>query len=250
MKQYNVAWLTGASSGLGEAAARRLAADGTIVCISARSAEKLEAIAADFPNVYSYPADVTDADKLAEIAADIEASHGPIDLALFCAGAWFPGSIEDMKIPNFHKTFDINVNGVANALAAVLPAMLERGAGHVSWISSVAGYGGLPNSASYGATKSALITMAESVKPELEAKGIDVTVINPGFVKTDLTAKNDFPMPFLMELDEAGDALIKGLKKRKFEVAFPWQLVSILKFLNVLPYPLYFWFIRKFIMRR
>ena len=154
-----------------------------------------------------------------------------------------------MKIDNFHKTFDVNVNGVANGLSVVLPAMLERGRGHVSWISSVAGYGGLPNSASYGATKSALISLAESVKPELEARGIDVTVINPGFVETDLTAKNTFPMPFLMNVDEAGDKMIEGLRKRKFEVAFPWQLVTILKVLNLLPYPIYFWFIRKFIMR-
>jgi short-subunit dehydrogenase len=249
MAQYKVAWLTGASSGLGEAAARRLAADGTVVCISARSEDKLRAIAADFSNIHVYPADVTDADVLTEIAADIEKTHGPIDLALFCAGTWFPGSIEDMKIHNFHKTFDINVNGVANALAAVLPYMLERKSGHISWISSVAGYGGLPDSMSYGASKSALITMAEGLRPELAAKGIDVTVINPGFVKTELTAKNKFPMPFLMELDEAGDAMMKGLKTRKFEVTFPWQLVWILKFLNILPYPLYFWLVRKATMK-
>ena len=247
--QWKVAWLTGASSGLGEAAARRLADGGTIVCISARSADKLDAIAASSPNIHAYPADVTDVAALGGVAARIEADHGPIDLALFCAGAWFPSSISDMKIDNFHKTFDVNVNGVANGLSVVLPAMLERGRGHVSWISSVAGYGGLPNSASYGATKSALISLAESVKPELEACGIDVTVINPGFVETDLTAKNTFPMPFLMNVDEAGDKMIEGLRKRKFEVAFPWQLVTILKVLNLLPYPIYFWFIRKFIMR-
>ena len=246
---WKLAWLTGASSGLGEAAARRLAKEGVTVCISARSEDKLAAIAASSPNIHAYPADVTDAQVLADLAARIEAEHGPIDLALFCAGAWFPSSITDMKIGNFHKTFDVNVNGVANGLAAVLPSMIDRGEGHVSWISSVAGYGGLPNSASYGATKAALISFAESVKPELDAKGIDVTVINPGFVETDLTAKNDFPMPFLMKTDEAGDKMVEGLKKRKFEVAFPWQLVTILKFLNLLPYPLYFWFIRKFIMR-
>lgn len=244
---WNVAWVTGASSGLGEHGARELAARGVTVCISARSADKLAAIAADHPSIHAYPCDVTDADELRRVASQIEAAHGPIDLALMCAGAWFQSSITDIRLENVAKTFDINVQGVFNNLAAVLPAMVERRSGHVAWISSVAGYGGLPNSAAYGPSKAALINLAEGVKPELARKGITVSLINPGFVKTDMTAKNEFEMPFLMDVEPAARSMIDQLATGRFEVRFPWQLVWILKVLNVLPYPLYFWATKKLI---
>lgn len=238
-------WITGASSGLGENVARMLAAAGCKVSITARSQDKLAAIAADNANIASYPGDVTDAEQMKALAAQMEDERGSIDLALFCAGAWFRSSVTELNVENYAKTFDVNVMGVINALDAVLPRMLERGSGHIAWVSSVAGYGGLPMSASYGGTKSALITMAESMKPELDSKGIDLSVINPGFVKTPMTAKNDFPMPFLMEPEDAARKMIDGLKARKFEIAFPWQLVWILKILNHLPYWLYFAFTRR-----
>ena len=119
---------------------------------------------------------------------------------------------------------------------AVLPQMLERSSGHISWISSVAGYVGLPNSAAYSASKSALISLAESVHGELQQKGIAVSVINPGFVRTQLTDKNKFPMPFLMEPEPAAEKIVAGLKRKKFEIAFPWQMGLILKTLRILPY--------------
>lgn len=233
-------WITGASSGLGEHTARKLAKLGCHVSICARSGDKLNAIAADSPNISAHVADVTDIERLKELVSEIEAEHGPVDLCVFSAGAWFQGSLEDMKVDNFKKTFDVNVFGVVNALDAILPRMLERGRGHISWISSVAGYGGLPNAVSYGASKAALIHMAETVKPEMARKGIDVSVINPGFVRTPLTDKNKFPMPFLMEPEDAAEKIVAGLKAKKFEIAFPWQLVTILKVLNHLPYWLYF----------
>ncbi|MEP0941757.1 MAG: SDR family NAD(P)-dependent oxidoreductase [Rhizobiaceae bacterium] len=229
-------WITGASSGLGEYTARLLADQGCIVSISARRIEQLETIAKDSPNIFAYPVDVTDAEAVKTVAAQAETDHGPIDLAMFSAGAWFPGSIQDMRVENFAKTLNVNVLGVAHGMDAVLPQMLERSSGHISWISSVAGYVGLPNSAAYSASKSALISLAESVHGELQQKGIAVSVINPGFVRTQLTDKNKFPMPFLMEPEPAAEKIVAGLKRKKFEIAFPWQMVLILKTLRILPY--------------
>ncbi|MGI9356888.1 MAG: SDR family NAD(P)-dependent oxidoreductase [Rhizobiaceae bacterium] len=237
---WRTVWITGASSGLGEHVARILAKLGCKVAISARSEDKLKAIAASSENISVWPLDVTDAEASNEIATAIEAEFGQIDMALFCAGAWFQSSVDEMNVESYQKTFDVNVMGVVHGVGAVLPQMLARRGGHVAWVSSVAGYGGLPNSASYGATKAALICMAESMKPELDAKGIDLSIINPGFVKTDLTAKNKFPMPYLMEVEDAAEKMVEGLKRRKFEIAFPWPLVTILKLINHLPYWLYF----------
>ncbi len=232
--------MTGASSGLGEFTARKLAEQGCHVSISARSLDKLETIAASHENISAYALDVTDMDRTREVVAQAEADHGPIDLAIFSAGAWFQSGILNMEMENFEKTVDVNLMGVVRSIDAVLPGMVARGKGHVSWIASVAGYGGLPNAAAYGATKSALIHLAETVKLELERKNIAVSVINPGFVRTPMTDKNKFPMPFLMEPEDAAVKIVEGLKAKKFEIAFPWQLVWILKLLNHLPYWLYF----------
>lgn len=240
-------WISGASSGLGEYTARALAKLGCRVSISARSKDALDAIAADFSNVTSYVGDVTDRERMLELVDEMENAHGPIDLCILSAGTWFPGSITSLQVENFAKTIDINLMGVVYCLDAILPRMLERRTGHISWISSVAGYGGLPNSAAYGASKAALIHFAESAKPELERKGIALSVINPGFVKTQLTAKNKFPMPFLMEPEDAADKIVSGLRKKKFEIAFPWQLVTILKAINHLPYWLYFWVTKRLV---
>ncbi len=240
-------WITGASSGLGEYAARLLAQQGCQVSITARSDDKLQAIASEYPNIAVYPADVTDAARLKDIVSQMEQDHGPVDLAVFSAGAWFQSTIAELKVENVAKTFDVNVMGVVNALDAVLPQMLARGSGHVSWIASVAGYGGLPLSAAYSGSKSALITMAESMMPELKKSGIDISVINPGFVRTPMTDVNEFPMPFLMEPEDAAVKMVDGLKARKFEIAFPWQMVAILKFLNHLPYWAYFKLVKRLI---
>ncbi|MDD9908066.1 MAG: SDR family NAD(P)-dependent oxidoreductase [Ahrensia sp.] len=237
---WRTVWISGASSGLGEHVARLLAQQGCHVAISARSEDKLNAIAAGNNNISVWPLDVTDAAACKETAHAIEAAHGTIDLALFSAGAWFQSSVEELRVENYQKTFDVNVMGVVHCVDGVLPQMLARGGGHIAWVSSVAGYGGLPLSGSYSASKSALICLAETMKPELDAKGVTLSVVNPGFVKTDMTASNKFPMPFLMEVEDAAHKMVEGLKRKKFEVAFPWQLVTILKVLNLLPYWLYF----------
>ncbi len=240
-------WITGASSGLGEHVARALAKRGCIVSITARREEQLAAIAADFDHMFIYPADVTDAEALKLVVAQMEEQHGPVDLTIFGAGASFSSSATELEIGNFAKTLDINVMGVTNALDAVLPHMLARRAGHISWIASVAGYGGLPISPPYGASKAALINMAESMHGKLKQSGVTLSLINPGFVRTPMTDVNTFPMPFLMEPEAAAEKMIAGLRRKKFEITFPWQLVWILKVLNLLPYWLYLPIIRRVI---
>lgn len=229
-------WITGGSSGIGEHTARQLARQGCRVSISARRRERLEAIASDEPSISAYPADVTDAGLLKSVVREMEAQHGPVDLAVFSSGAWFQSSVEDLNLENFARTLDVNIMGVVNSMHAVLPGMLKRRTGHLSWVSSVAGYGGLPMAASYGASKAALINIAESVHGELERHGISVSLINPGFVRSELTDKNSFQMPYLLEPEDAAKRIISGLERRKFEIAFPWQLVWQLKLLNLLPY--------------
>ncbi|MGB8314960.1 MAG: SDR family NAD(P)-dependent oxidoreductase, partial [Aestuariivirga sp.] len=131
-----------------------------------------------------------------------------------------------------------------NALAGLLPRMSSRRIGHLAWIASVAGYVGLPKAAAYGPSKAALINLAESLKPDLDRKGIAVSVINPGFVETPLTAQNDFHMPFLMQTPEAARLSIAGLRRRKFEIAYPWRFVFIMKLARLLPYAVFFQLIR------
>ena len=228
-------WITGASSGLGEHVARLLAERGCIVSITARREERLQAVSSAHPNIFPYPADATDPNALKQVATQIQAGHGDVDLALFCTGAWFPGSVDDLQVDNFVRTLDVNIMSIVNGLDAVLPTMLERGTGHVAWVASVAGYVGLPKSASYGASKAALNHMAQSMQNEMLRKGIAVSVINPGFVETELTASNKRPMPFLMQPEAAAEKMVRGLQRKQFEIAFPWQIVTLLKFLRMLP---------------
>ena len=130
--------------------------------------------------------------------------------------------------------------GVVNCLAGLLPRMLPRRSGHVAWIASVAGFVGLPKAAAYGPSKAALINLAESLKVDLELRGVTVSVVNPGFVETPLTAQNDFPMPFLMQAPEAARLTIEGLRRRRFEISYPWRFVLIMKLARLIPYALFF----------
>ena len=138
---------------------------------------------------------------------------------------------------------------VVRALSAVLPALRQRKKGHIAWIASVAGYRGLPKAAAYGPTKAALINLAESLKPDLSRMGVAVSVINPGFVETPLTSKNDFPMPFLMKPADAARLTIQGLARGRFEISYPWQFVTMLKIARLLPYGLYFRMIDRMVLK-
>lgn len=246
---WRTAWVTGASSGIGEALARRLAQEGVTVAISARSGEALARIAAESDRIHAFPLDVTDAEAAARVVGDIEDRLGPIDLAVFCAGTWDIIDTKDLAVAPLAKGMTVNYLGTVNCLVPLAQRMMKRGAGQLAPVSSVAGYRGLPRAAAYGPTKAALNSLCESLRPALERYGVTVNVVNPGFVDTPMTSKNDFPMPYLMQPDEAAERIAKGLKSGRFEVAFPWQLVTQLKFMSILPASLYFYLIKTFVTR-
>ena len=248
--KWQIAWITGASSGIGKAVALELAGAGVKVAASARSVDALKALATENPLIKAYPCDVTDSAAMATAASQIAAELGPIDLVILNAGTWFPVDLKNFDPAMFQKTFDVNFLGVVRGIAAVLPGMRERRRGQIAIVASVAGYRGLPKAGAYGPSKAALINLAESLRPDLADLGITLSLVNPGFVATPMTAVNDFPMPFMIETNDAARRIVKGLASGRFEVAFPWQLVSILKIARVLPYWLYFWLLNLGVRRR
>ncbi len=243
---WKTAWVTGASTGIGRDVALQLAARGVKVAVSARSPEKLAALG---PSVLAIPLDVTDPEACRAAVERIETELGPIDLAVLGAGTYSPVVIEDLNPAQFAHMMGTNYMGVVNCISALAPGMIARRSGHLSWIASVAGYIGLPKAAAYGPTKAALINLGESLYPEMRAKGVSVSVINPGFVETPLTAQNDFEMPFLMKPEEAARRTIEGLAAGRFEVAYPRRFVAILKTLRLLPYPLFFKLIARAVLK-
>lgn len=237
-------WITGASSGIGRALAAFLVADGYRVAVSARRRDALEDLAAELSAasgvLLAYPLDVTDAAAVSAVCAEIEETAGPIGLAVLNAGTHREVMARGFSSAEVRKLVDLNLMGPAYCLDVLLPGMIERRRGHIALVSSVAGYLGLPTSAAYGATKAGLINMAEALKPECDALGVKIQLVNPGFVKTPLTDKNPFPMPFLMEVEDAVRAIVAGLESPRFEVIFPRRLAFVLKFLQMLPYSLFF----------
>jgi len=246
-----VAWITGASSGIGRALALRLARDGWRVAASARRAEELARLAAEARDmagaIHAFPLDVTDPAAVTGCVTDLEAQLGPLDLMVLNAGSYEPMPAESFSAATLRRLIDLNVMGVAHAIEAALPRLLARGRGRIAIVASLAGYAGLPYAAAYGAGKAALINMAEALRPELLAKGIVVQVINPGFVRTPLTDRNDFPMPFLVTAEQAAAAIARGLDGDRFEIAFPWLFVRLLKLVRMLPYRFYFALTRRMV---
>lgn len=231
-----VAWVTGAGTGIGRALAKRLAEEGWTVAISARTARDLDSLAAEVPGrITAFQLDVTDAKATEDTGRAIAASLGPIDLAILNAGSYFPTTAKEFSVENFRKTVDINLMGTVNCMGPVVPSMVERRSGHIAIMGSLTAFVGLPTAASYGATKAALNSMAEAFKPDFDQYGVTITVINPGFVKTPATDKNRFPMPFLMEVDEAVDHIMRGLDAKSFAIDFPWQMKIGTKLLGALP---------------
>lgn len=237
-----VAWVTGASTGIGRAVALRLAAAGWTVVATARGADGLASLAAEAApgRVVPMPGDVTDAAAMAAIVERTEKEVGPIALALLNAGTYERVNARTLTVEAVAATMRVNWDGTIHALAPVLVPMRRRKRGQIAIVSSVAGYGGLPGAASYCASKAALIKFAESLKFDLDRAGILIQVINPGFVRTPLTDRNDFPMPFLVEVDTAADRILRGLSRDGFEITFPRRFTFALKALNGLPYRLYF----------
>lgn len=233
------AWVTGAGRGIGRALALRLAADGWRVAASARSAEELAALAAETAGrVTPFPLDVTDQAAVAATFDAINARLGPLDLVVLNAGTYKPVTAASFSVEAWREMVEVNLLGTVNCLAAVMPSMIRRRGGHIAVVSSLTGYVGLPSASAYGATKAALINMCEALHPELEAEGVRLTLINPGFVDTPLTRRNDFPMPFLMPAEKAVDRIVAGLESGRFEVAFPRRMSFLIRLLALLPHGL------------
>ena len=250
-KDRGVVWITGAGKGIGRALALKLANDGWIVAASARTKTDLLTLSAlaSGNRIHGFPLDVTDLQKTQRIIADVEAKLGPISLAIFNAGTHFPISVSEFSVDIFRDLFETNLMGPVNGLSGVLSRFIKRQSGHIVLVSSVAGYCGLPTAAAYGATKAGLINMCESLKPELERHGIKIQIINPGFVDTPLTKRNEFSMPFLITAQDAAEHIVRGLRKSAFEIAFPYGFVLLMKILRMLPYRLFFLISRQFLPR-
>ncbi len=239
-----VVFLTGASSGIGEALAIALATRGAKLSLLARREEELKRIADECRAAGSeaqvFAADVTDAAAVAEAAERARTELGAIDVLIANAGiggndeatrTWDPEAVK--------RVIDVNLLGSVNAVHAVLPAMLERGEGHLVAISSLAGFRGLPRSAAYCASKAGLTSFFESVRLDVQHRGVDVTIIQPGFIKTPLTSGREAAMPYIMELEDSIPYFMKAMEKRKKFAAFPWQLATLVRSARVFPAWLY-----------
>ncbi|MDJ0950973.1 MAG: SDR family NAD(P)-dependent oxidoreductase [Alphaproteobacteria bacterium] len=239
-----VVWVMGASTGLGRSLALTLAGRGRTVVASARSGDKLDRLAREADGlpgaIHAWPLDVTDSDAVARSAAEIEDQLGRVAVAVLNAGTHSPDTAADLRSDRLRSIMELNFFGVVNGLEAVLPRMIEHGGGRVAIVASLAGYRGLPSAAAYGASKAALINMAESLRPDLARYGVTLQVANPGFVRTPLTDRNEFAMPFLMDVEDAAQAFTKGLESDRFEIVFPRRFAYLMKLLRVLPYGAFF----------
>ncbi len=243
--QGQVVWLVGASSGIGRATASRLHAAGARVIVSARSAAALQAFAQQHPGSEALPLDATDRDAMRAATAGIVARHGRLDLAVYCAGTYRAMRATEFELDVALQHQQVNYVGALHLLDAVLPVLLKQGRGHLSLVSSVAGYRGLPQALAYGPTKAALINLAETLYLDLHPRGIGVSVVNPGFVETPLTAQNAFHMPALITPEEAADEILRGWKQGDFEIHFPKRFTLWLKALRMLAYRPYFAAVRR-----
>lgn len=237
-------FLTGASSGIGEALAVALAKKGAVVGLLARRRELLDKLKLECEKAGGtarvFTADVTDEDAVQQAVDGFVHEFEHIDILI--ANAGIGGNNKETRALQplaVKKVIDINLLGAANAVHAVLPSMLKRGKGHLVAISSLAGFRGLPKSAAYSASKAGMTAFFESVRLDVKHQGIDVTIIQPGFIKTPLTAGRDAKMPFLMELNAAIPLFITAIEKKKRFAAFPWQLATIVRSGKFMPSWLY-----------
>ncbi len=235
-------WIVGASSGIGAALAHDLLARGARVAVSARSADKLAALT----GALALPLDVRDAAALPAAMQQLQAAFGGLDLLVYCAGTYVPQRAAAFELASALVHDDVNYRGALHTLAAVLPVLQAQHRGHIALVSSVAGWRGLPQALAYGPTKAALTNLAEVLYVDLRAAGIGVSVINPGFVETQLTAQNAFAMPGLQTPQQAAAAIVRGWQRGDFDIHFPKRFTFVLRLLRILPYRLYFAAVSRF----
>ena len=239
-------WITGASSGIGKALAIRFAQKGWQVAASARRENLLNKISELNKNISPFPLDVTDKEKCKEVFEEIKNKYQNLDICFFSTGTWDPKKEKNIDIEQMESVMKINFFGTLNCIKTVENYFKDKKSGHISIVSSVAGYRGLPNSTGYGASKAALINLAESLYFDFGRHNVRISLVSPGFIKTPMTDKNEFKMPFLKTPEFAADKIYNGLVNgSSFEIAFPKELTLILKLLKILPNRLYLYLIKK-----
>ena len=242
-------WITGASSGIGKAVAEKFASEGWMVAASARRLEILNKMAEN-QNIFAYPLDVTQKENVTKTFNKIIEDFKNVDICLFCSGTYDPKLEQEINIEQNKFVMETNYFGVLNCIKAVETYFKNKKSGQISIVSSVAAYRGLPNSSGYGPSKAALTNLTESIYFDFKKHNVKISLVSPGFIKTPLTDKNEFPMPFIRSPEFAADKIFQGLtKKNMFEIHFPLGLTLTLKFLRILPYKLYLFLIDKFVKR-
>ena len=235
-------WVIGASTGIGRACAVALLQRGAQVAVSARDAQALQTVG----GALALPLDVTDTAALQAAMQTLQQQWGGLDLLLYCAGTYRPMRATAFDLASALQHDEVNYRGALRVLGAALPVFNAQRAGHVALVSSVAGFGGLPQALAYGPTKAALINLAETLYLDLRPMGIGVSVINPGFVETPLTRQNTFAMPALITPEQAAGAIVSGLEAGRFDIHFPRRFTLWLKLLRLLPRGLYFHIVSRF----
>ena len=245
MKKKTI-WITGGSTGIGKALAIKFANEGWNVAISARREQLLEEISNKYENISSFPLDVTNKSNCKEVFNQIINKFQSIDICFFSTGTWDPKREKDIDVEQIENVFKVNFFGTLNSIKAVEEYFKNKKDGTITIVSSIAGYRGLPNSTGYGPSKSALNNLAESLYFDFGRSNVRVCLVSPGFIKTPMTDKNDFKMPFLKTTEYAAEKIYDGLiNKNTFEIHFPKSLTIILKILSFLPNKIYFGLIGK-----
>ena len=247
--QEKVVMVTGASSGIGRGVAVELSRRGAKLGLVARRTEMLQEIVSEFESrggkALAVPGDVQDALAVRAAADRFREQLGHIDVLIANAGTGSTNDSAELRASEVAGVINVNVIGAANSVAAVVPEMVARGRGQLVVISSLAAYRGLPKSAAYCASKAAVSAFFESLRLDLQPRGIEVTIIHPGFIKTPLTAGRHAQMPFLMELDVAVEKILRAIEKKKKSYAFPWQLASVVRAGMIMPTSMYDWISRR-----
>mgnify|MGYP006137190629 CR=1 FL=1 len=249
IKNQKKIWITGASSGIGKALALKFAEENWQVAISARRKELLDELAQK-ENISSYPLDVTDENLVTTTFSNILNEFKELNLCVFCSGAYDPKLEKNINKKQIRKIMNVNFFGVLNCIKTVEDYFKGKKEGHISIVSSVAAYRGLPNSSGYGPSKAALTNLTESLYFDFKKHNVRISLISPGFIKTPLTNQNTFNMPFIKTPEFAADKIYNGLTKGSaFEIHFPKELTIFLKILRILPYRVYLFLINRFVKR-